>query len=200
MLISPLAWQLNRGKRGNLCLFWNMDTLAQCLPTFITLMQIFSAMFYHNEIWVQNEKHMFLKMQGASIQLFGGKWLSCLKFILSCKQNWNYFGTKKLMMGTVVWWWPLWLAMASHISKTFWIMAGKVICGMSKFASMVSFSPEGVIFMQQVEKAICRNSSQIPSRTSGLCVVTSEGLCWRVSQHYCPKAVCQKDLSQRNKQ
>lgn len=50
-------------------------------------MQIFSAMFYYTEIWVQKEKYIFLKVQIASIQLFGEKSLSYLKFILSCNQN-----------------------------------------------------------------------------------------------------------------
>lgn len=44
-------------------------------------------------------------------------------------------------MNAVVWW-PLWLAMASYVFKTFWITAEKVICGMSKFAMEGCF-PEG---------------------------------------------------------
>lgn len=46
------------------------------------------------------------------------------------------------MTNTVVWS-PLWSAMASHIFKTLWITAKKVICGMSKFARMEGCFPEG---------------------------------------------------------
>lgn len=45
-------------------------------------------------------------------------------------------------MTNAVVWWPLWLAMASHIFKTFWITAEKVIHGMSKFARMGACLPE----------------------------------------------------------
>lgn len=58
---------------------------------YYTLMQIVKIVFYHTQIWVQKEKFIFLKMQVAGIELFGGKLLSCLKFIPSCNQNltWN---------------------------------------------------------------------------------------------------------------
>lgn len=54
-------------------------------------MQIFTAMFYHTEIQVQKEKNIFLKTQVA-FSFFGGKGLSCLKFISSFNQNlvWNW--------------------------------------------------------------------------------------------------------------
>lgn len=52
--------------------------------------------------------------------------------------DWNW----KADDNTVVWW-PLRLAMALHIFKTFWITAEKVICGMSKFARMEGCFLEG---------------------------------------------------------